>query len=287
MIRKQIEVIIFSEQLNPLQERNLEDVLNCSIMDREQLILEIFKKSAHTAEGKVQVEMAEAEFLKTRIIGKGVEYSQQLGVIGTKGPGETATEKMRRVLADRLRQAKQKLDTLQKARENQRKRRLSSGTPQVCIIGYTNAGKSSLLNVLTKSTVLAENKLFATLDTTTREYYVGGKTKILLSDTVGFISQLPHKLVQAFKSTLDELRYADLLLHVVDASNPEWRGQIVVVNDTIKELDIEKPMIYVMNKIDLLNAEQLEQLNKEVVDFQPHVLINTKSKDGVKELVSI
>ena len=124
--QKQIEVIIFSEQLNPLQERNLEDVLDCSIMDREQLILEIFKKSAHTAEGKIQVEMAEAEFLKTRIIGKGVEYSQQLGVIGTKGPGETATEKMRRVFADRLRQAKQKLETLQKARENQRKRRLSS-----------------------------------------------------------------------------------------------------------------------------------------------------------------
>jgi GTP-binding protein HflX len=254
-------------------------------MDREQLILEIFKKSAHTAEGKVQVEMAEAEFLKTRIIGKGVEYSQQLGVIGTKGPGETATEKMRRVLADRLRQAKQKIEVLQKARENQRKRRLSSGTPQTCIVGYTNAGKSSLLNVLTKSTILAEDKLFATLDTTTREYYVGGKTKILISDTVGFISQLPHKLVQAFKSTLDELRYAELLLHVVDVSNSEWRSQIVVVNETIKELEIEKPMLYVLNKIDLLNAEQLEQLNKEIVDYQPHVLINTKSKDGVKELV--
>lgn len=284
--QKQIEIIIFSETLNPLQERNLEDVLNCNIMDREQLILEIFKKSAHTAEGKIQVEMAEVQFLKTRIIGKGVEYSQQLGVIGTKGPGETATEKMRQVFADRLRQAKQKLETLQKARENQRKKRLSSNIPTLCIVGYTNSGKSSLLNMLTKSTILAEDKLFATLDTTTREFYISGKSKILISDTVGFISQLPHKLVEAFRSTLDELRYANLLLHVVDVSNPEWRSQINVVNDTIKELGVEKPVLYVFNKMDKLSAEELEQLQKEIIDYQSHVLIHTRSKDGVKQLVN-
>jgi GTP-binding protein HflX len=283
--QKDIEVVIFSEQLNPLQERNLEDFIGCSIMDREQLILEIFKKSAHTAEGKIQVEMAEINFLRTRIIGKGVEYSQQLGVIGTKGPGETATEKMRRVFADKLRQAKQKLETLQKARENQRKRRLSSNIPQLCIVGYTNAGKSSLLNILTKSTVLIEDKLFATLDTTTREYFVGGKTKVLISDTVGFISQLPHNLVEAFKSTLEELKFADLLLHVVDASNAEWRSQIQVVNETIKNLGVEKPMLYVFNKIDKLSQEELEPLKQEFNEFQPHILIHTKSKEGVKQLV--
>ncbi len=283
--QKEIEVIIFSEQLNPLQERNLEDLLGCNIMDREQLILEIFKKSAHTAEGKIQVEMAEINFLKTRIIGKGVEYSQQLGVIGTKGRGETATEKMRRVFADKLRQAKQKLEVLQKARENQRKRRLSSNIPQLCIIGYTNAGKSSLLNILTRSSVLIEDKLFATLDTTTREYFVGGKTKILISDTVGFISQLPHNLVEAFKSTLDELRFASLLLHVVDADNAEWRSQIQIVNETVKDLGVEKPMLYVFNKIDKISQDELEQLKKEFNDFQPHVLIHTKSKEGVKQLI--
>lgn len=283
--QKEIEIIIFSEPLSPLQERNLEDVLGCNIMDREQLILEIFKKSAHSAEGKIQVEMAEINFLRTRIIGKGVEYSQQLGVIGTKGPGETATEKMRRVFADKLRQAKQKLETLQKARDNQRKRRLSSNIPQLCIVGYTNAGKSSLLNILTKSTVLIEDKLFATLDTTTREYFVGGKTKVLISDTVGFISELPHNLIEAFKSTLDELRFSNLLLHVVDASNSEWRSQIQVVNETIRDLGIEKPMLYVFNKIDKLSQEELEQLQKEYNDFQPHVLIHTKSKDGVKQLI--
>lgn len=283
--QKKIEIIIFSETLNPLQERNLEDALDCKIMDREQLILEIFKKAAHTAEGKIQVEMAEVQFLKTRVIGRGAEYSQQLGVIGTKGPGETATEKMRQVFAGKLRQAKQKLEVLQKARDNQRKRRLSSNIPNICIVGYTNSGKSSLLNTLTKSTILAEDKLFATLDTTTREYYLGGKTKILISDTVGFISQLPHKLVEAFRSTLDELRYANLLLHVIDLSNSEWRSQINVVNDTIKELGIEKPVLHVFNKIDKLSEQELEQLRKEIVDYQPHVLISTKSKDGVKQLV--
>lgn len=283
--QKEIEIIIFSEQLNPLQERNLEDVLGCNIMDREQLILEIFKKSAHTAEGKIQVEMAEINFLKTRIIGKGVEYSQQLGVIGTKGPGETATEKMRRVFADKMRQAKQRLETLQKARENQRKRRLSSNVPQLCIIGYTNAGKSSLLNILTKSTVLIEDKLFATLDTTTREYFIGGKTKVLISDTVGFISQLPHNLIEAFKSTLDELKFASLLLHVVDVSNSEWRSQIKVVNDTIKDLGVEKPVLYVFNKMDKISQDELEQLQQEFNDYVPYVLIHTKSKEGVKQLI--
>ncbi|KKQ33133.1 MAG: GTPase HflX [candidate division TM6 bacterium GW2011_GWF2_37_49] len=280
------EFVIISESLSPLQQRNLEDVFNCEIMGREHLILEIFKKSAHSAEGKIQVEMAEVEFLKTRVIGRDRNYAQQLGVIGTIGPGETATEKMRRVFADKLRQSKQRLDTLQKARDNQRKKRMSSNLPQVCIVGYTNAGKSSLLNRLTKSTALVEDKLFATLDTTTREFFVDSNRKILISDTVGFISNLPHNLIEAFKSTLNELKYADLLMHVVDVSNPEWRGQIEIVQDTLKEIDVEKPVLYVFNKVDLMNTGMIELMMHEFNDYLPHVFVSTKSKEGVKPLVN-
>jgi GTP-binding protein HflX len=281
----QVEFLIMSEPLSTLQQRNLEDSLNCQIMGREHLILEIFKKSAHTAEGKIQVEMAEVEFLKTRIIGRGKEYAQQLGVIGTIGPGETATEKMRRVFADKLRQAKQKLETLQKSRENQRKKRLDSNLPLFCIIGYTNAGKSSLMNRLTKSAVLTEDKLFATLDTTTREFFIDNKRTFLISDTVGFISNLPHNLVEAFKSTLDELKFANMLLHVVDISNPEWRSQIEIVNDTLKEIGVEKPILYVFNKTDKVAPEILETQQNEFLDYQPNIFINTMSKEGVKPLV--
>lgn len=280
-----IEFIVLSESLSPLQQRNLEDMLNCQIMGREHLILEIFKKSAHTSEGKIQVEMAEVEFLKTRIIGRGKEYAQQLGVIGTIGPGETATEKMRRVFADKLRQAKQKLEVLQKSRETQRKRRMDSNVPLFCIIGYTNAGKSSLMNRLTKSNVLIEDKLFATLDTTTREFFIDNKRKILISDTVGFISNLPHNLIEAFKSTLDELKFANMLLHVVDVSNPEWRSQITIVNDTLQEINVEKPVLYVFNKIDKVNSGMLDLLKYEFSDYEPNVFISTKSKDGIKSLV--
>lgn len=279
------EFVIMSESLSPLQQRNLEDAFNCDLMGREHLILEIFKKSAHTAEGKIQVEMAEVEFLKTRVIGRDRQYAQQLGVIGTIGPGETATEKMRRVFADKLRQAKQKLEILQKARENQRKKRMSSNLPMCCIIGYTNAGKSSLINRLTKSDVLSENKLFATLDTTTRELFIDANRKILISDTVGFISNLPHNLIEAFKSTLDELKYADLLLHVVDVSNPEWRAQIEIVNDTLQGIGVEKPVLYVFNKVDLMNEGMLELMQHEFSDFEPNVFVSSISKEGIKPLV--
>lgn len=282
----QFEFVMISESLSPLQQRNLEDILDCEIMGREHIILEIFKKSAHSAEGKIQVEMAEIEFLKTRVIGRDRNYAQQLGVIGTIGPGETATEKMRRVFADKLRQAKQKLETLQKARDNQRKKRMSSNLPQLCIVGYTNAGKSSLLNRLTKSTALVENKLFATLDTTTRELFIDSNRKVLISDTVGFISNLPHNLIEAFKSTLNELQYADLLMHVVDISNPEWRGQIEIVQDTLQEINVEKPILYVFNKVDLMNTGMLDLMMHEFDDYLPNVFVNTMSKEGVKPLVN-
>lgn len=281
------EYLVVSETLSPLQERNLENVFNCKIIDREQLILTIFKRSAHSSEGKIQVEMAEIEFMKTRIIGRGKELAQQSGIIGPmRGPGETEKEEIKRVFADKLRQAQKRLDTLTRSREVQRKQRLASNVPLICIIGYTNAGKSSLLNRIAKGQVLAENKLFATLDTTTRELFVEGKKKALISDTVGFISQLPHHLINAFRSTLDELKYADLLLHVVDASCPAWENQIDVVHETLKDLGVEKPMLYVFNKIDKLTEEQRTEQISRLVLYTPHVLIHTMSKEGIEPLVT-
>ncbi len=281
------EYVVISEILSPLQERNLENVLDCRIIDREQLILKIFKQSAHTSEGKIQVEMAEIEFMKTRTIGRGRELAQQSGIIGPmRGPGETEKEELKRVFADKLRQARKRLETLTRAREVQRKQRLESHIPLVCIIGYTNAGKSSLLNRIAKGHVLAENKLFATLDTTTRELFIDGKKKALISDTVGFISQLPHHLIDAFRSTLDELRYANLLLHVVDASCPAWEDQIEVVHETLKDLNVYKPMLYVFNKMDKLSPEQHAALMPRLILYTPHVLINTMSKEAVEPLVN-
>jgi len=278
----EIEEVIFSESLSPLQERNLEDLLGCKVHDREALILEIFRQAAHSAEGKIQVEMAELEYLKTRIAGKGAQLAQQAGHIGTRGPGETAKELIKRHLTEKFRQARKRLDTLKKSKEIQRKRRLSSKTPLLCLIGYTNAGKSSILNRLTKSNVLAEDKLFATLDTTTRELYIDHKKVGLLSDTVGFISHLPHHLIEAFQSTLDELHYADLLLHVIDVSNHSWQGHINIVLATLEAIGVKgKKMVYLFNKTDKLSEEELEQAKQEAEAYQPHLFITATSKEGL------
>ena len=286
-----VERIIFSERLTPLQERNIEELTQAIVVDREQLILEIFKKSAHTSEGKVQIAMAEIEFLKTRMSGKGIEYMQQSGLRGGKGPGETMKEKTRRYFAHQIHIAQRHLDILQNTREMQRKKRLSTKIPLIAVIGYTNAGKSSLLNTMTKSAVLAEDKLFATLDTTTRELYlgenktIGSNQKVLMSDTVGFISQLPPQLIKSFRSTLDEIRYAHLLLHVIDLANPLWGHHIRVVKKTLQDLKISVPMIYVFNKIDLVAPARLDMFRMTILDeYQPYVCINTKDKNGVKEL---
>ena len=282
----QIEEIIFSESLTPLQERNLEDYLDCTVWDREKLILEIFKIAALSGEGKIQVEMAEIEYLKTRLSGKGIELAQQEGIVGSKGPGETSKELLKQHFSTQLSKAKKRLDNLERARDTQRKKRMESGIPLISLVGYTNSGKSSLLNILTKSSVLVEDKLFATLDTTTRELYIDNKKIALISDTVGFISQLPHHLIEAFKSTLDELKYSDLLLHVVDSSNQSWKNQINVVNETLKNLDINKQILFVFNKIDKLNQEQLIQLKLDAQDFTQQVFIHTRDKDGLIELIN-
>lgn len=282
----QIDEIVFSETLTPMQERNLGELTGCKIWDREKLILEIFHESAHSAEGKLQVEMAEIEYLKTRLAGKGIELEQQLGVTGkTRGPGETSKEVLKRHLAEKFHRAKKNLEKLKKARDTQRKRRLESHIPLICLVGYTNAGKSSLLNILTKSHIEVADKLFATLDTTTRELFINKKKFALVSDTVGFISQLPHHLIEAFKSTLDELQYANLLLHVVDITNPIWEEQIEVVNETLEELNVHQNIAYVFNKIDKLTNEELENLKLKIAKYAPHILIHTQSKEGIQNLI--
>ncbi len=278
-----IEEVVFSEPLSAQQERNLSNFLGCKIFDRTQLILEIFEKGAQSAEGKNQVELALLQHRKSRLAGRGIHMSQQAGRIGTRGPGETQKEKELQHIGRRITRLKRDLTQLEKTRETQRKRRLITGVPHICLIGYTNAGKSTLINTLTKSDLLAEDKLFATLDTTTRILVIDGKKKGIMSDTVGFIQQLPHHLIEAFKSTLTELQYAHLLLQVIDFSDPNWESHIRVVMEVLKELEVDKPMLYVFNKIDLLeDAEQVTWITRK---YQPSVLISAKSKDGIEPLV--
>ncbi len=281
--KNDIDYVIISEQLTPQQERNIRDTLHRKIFDRTKLILEIFEKAAHSAEGKAQVAIAILEHDKTRLAGKGIHMSQQAGGIGTHGgPGETQKEKERRHIETSILKLKKQLATIQTSRETQRKKRLGSGIKQLCLIGYTNAGKSTILNALTKSTILAEDRLFSTLDTTTRELYINSKKKGVLSDTVGFIQQLPHQLIDAFKSTLSELTYADLLLQVIDVADANWQDHIKVVNQIIKELGLEdKEMLYVFNKIDAA-----PELNQDLLDdYTPHVIISAHSKAGLTQLV--
>lgn len=281
-----IEEVIISEPLTSLQERNLEDYLNVRIFDRTQLILEIFEKAAHTAEGKTQVEIAMLQHKKTRVAGRGFDLDQQRGFIGMRsGAGETRKEKDLRHIENRILTLKDHLKTIEKSRETQRRRRLENRIPLICLIGYTNAGKSTLLNLLTKSNVLAEDKLFATLDTTTRELFLNHQKIGLLSDTVGFIQQLPHNLIEAFKSTLAELSYADLLLEVIDIADPNWQTHIHVVKRILHELEIEKPIVYVFNKFDRLSPEEQAERLHQIEQFSPHAVVSALSKEGVEPLL--
>lgn len=281
--KEKFEEVIISDQLSPLQERNLNNLLHCRVFDRTQLILEIFEKSAHSAEGKMQVEIAMFHFKKSRVAGKGVHMSQQSGHIGGKGPGETAKEKELRHLEEHINKLKKHLKVLQKNRDVQRKQRLDNQIPHICLIGYTNTGKSTLLNQLTKANVLAEDRLFATLDTTTRELYIDSKKKGVISDTVGFIQQLPHTLIDAFKSTLSELQYADLLLHVVDIADPDWQNHIKVVNEILEELGVTKETLYVFNKADTPVEQHASEHERDA--YLPSVAISAKTKEGIVPLV--
>ena len=281
--KQDIDLIVISETISPRQERNLEDYLEREITDRTRLILEIFEKAAHSAEGKAQVEIAVLKYQKSRLAGKGIHLSQQTGAIGLRGgPGETLKEQEKRHINQNILRLKKQLKKIQQSRDTQRKRRLDAQVPHMCLIGYTNAGKSTILNALTKSDVLAQDKLFATLDTTTRTLFVSGTNKGILSDTVGFIQNLPPHLIEAFKSTLSELEYADLLIHVVNVSDLNWQSHIRVVQEILDDLGIDKPVLYVFNKIDKL--ADLEPLQEALDRYQPHVLASAQSKDGLQDL---
>lgn len=277
--------IIISDMLSAQQERNLNDLFDCPILDRTRLILSIFEKSATTSEGKLQVEIAKFQFAKTRVTGHGVHLDQQSGSIGVRsGPGETMKEATLRHLNHSILTLKKHLEKLDKARATQRKQRLNQQIPQLCLIGYTNAGKSSILNALTNSDVLAKDQLFATLDTTTRQLNIGPKKIGLLSDTVGFIQQLPHQLIDAFKSTLAELEFASLLLVVIDISDNNWRSHIDVVLETLDDIDVDKDMLFVFNKIDRLTKKELQERLASFGFFAPYVAVSCIKEKGLDPL---
>jgi GTP-binding protein HflX len=279
----EIEQVIISEPLSSRQAGNLGELFDCNIFDRTELILEIFEKSAHTAEGKLQVAIAQLQHKKSRLAGRGINYAQQSGAIGVRGGfGETAKEKETRHIDDSILQIKRHLVKMHSARETQRKQRLSNNEPNICLIGYTNAGKSTILNILTNSNVLAEDKLFATLDTTTRSLFVNGKKKGTISDTVGFIQQLPPRLIDAFKSTLSELHHADLLLHVVDIGDSGWQNHIRVVHAILEDLEVETPMLYVFNKADKVDTTLLTGALEK---YEPHVVVSSLSKKSIEPLI--
>lgn len=249
-----IQTIIFDDELTPTQIRNIEKAAECKILDRTNLILDIFAQRARTAHAKVQVELAQYQYLLPRLTRMWTHLERQRGGIGLRGPGETEIETDRRIIRDKIAKLKEQLEKIDKQMATQRKNR--GQMVRVSLVGYTNVGKSTLMNLLSKSDVFAEDKLFATLDTTVRKVVIGN-LPFLLSDTVGFIRKLPHHLVESFKSTLDEVREADILLHVVDISHPNFEDQIKVVEQTLHEIDgTEKPVYLVFNKIDAFTYVQ-------------------------------
>ncbi len=255
------DVILFDHDLSPSQQRNIEGVVHTRVIDRTQLILDIFARHARTREGQLQVELAQLEYMLPRLAGRGVEMSQLGGGIGTRGPGETQLETDRRKIYRRVRHVKQQIENVRRIRAQQRQRRESVPVATVALVGYTNAGKSTLFNALTQSNVVASSRMFATLDPTIRGAELPSKRKVLFSDTVGFIRHLPHTLVSAFRATLEEVQRATLIIQVSDASSPVSGEQDVQVESVLKELEADKkPRLRVMNKIDLLPPKQRESL---------------------------
>lgn len=274
--------VVCDDELSPAQLRNLEDALDTKVMDRTMVILDIFAARATTSEGKIQVELAQLKYRAARLVGLRSSLSRLGGGIGTRGPGEKKLEMDRRLIHERISQLKAELEDVKRHRDLIRKQREKAHTPVAAIVGYTNAGKSTLLNRLTDAGILAEDKLFATLDPTTRSLELESGQKILLTDTVGFIRKLPHHLIEAFKSTLEEAKYSDIILHVVDCSNPNMDMQMHVVYETLRDLEVEdKIIITVFNKTDRKTDGEFPRDLQS--DYQ--VQISAKTGDGLGQLI--
>ena len=275
--------IVCDDELSPAQLSNLKDELDIKVLDRTLVILDIFAAHAQTSEGKLQVELAQLKYRSSRLAGLGKNLSRLGGGIGTRGPGESKLESDRRAIRERVSQLRSEIEKVESSRETLRKHRMSDGIPVIAIVGYTNAGKSTFLNKITDAGILAEDKLFATLDPTTRNLKIPDGEEVLFTDTVGFISKLPHNLVDAFKSTLEEAKYADLILHVADASNPEVDEQMKVVYRTLEELKVTgKPVITFLNKQDKLEEERI------IKDIKADAVVKGSAKTGagIDELLS-
>jgi GTP-binding protein HflX len=299
----EIDLLVFDDELSATQLRNIEKALECKILDRTNLILDIFAKRAKTSYAKTQVELAQYQYILPRLTRMWTHLERQRGGIGLRGPGESELETDRRIIRDKIQDLKEDLERIDRQMATQRKGR--GNIVRVALVGYTNVGKSTLMNLLSKSDVFAENKLFATLDTTVRKVVIGN-LPFLLSDTVGFIRKLPHHLVESFKSTLDEVREADILLHVADISHPGFDEQIAVVNQTLSELKaIDKPILLIFNKIDAYTYDKkdeddltprmpvnftLDELKNSWMAQNNHVktiFISAKQKDNIEELRQI
>lgn len=279
---RQADTVVCDDELSPAQLRNLSDALDVKVIDRTVMILDIFAKHATTNEGKLQVELAQLRYRSSHLIGERSELSRLGGGIGTRGPGEQKLEQDRRLIRNRISQLKKELEQVTRTRTLTRKKRQENSIPVVAIVGYTNAGKSTLLNYLTGAGVLSQDKLFATLDPTTRKLTTEEGEEFLLIDTVGFIRKLPHHLIQAFRSTLEEAKYADIILHVVDCSNPDMDAQMFTVYETLHRLEVgDKKIITAFNKIDLSDGtDVLKDLKADRT-----VRISAKTGDGIPDLI--
>ena len=276
------DMVIFDNGLSPSQQRVLSEDLGVSVLDRSALILDIFAQRARTREGRLQVELAQYQYLLPRLTGMWTHLERQAGAIGTRGPGETQLESDRRHIRRKISKLEEELKDVRRVRATQRERRIKNEVPVVAIVGYTNAGKSTLLNRLTGAAIPANDRLFDTLDTTTRTLEISDTCTVLISDTVGFIRKLPHQLVEAFKATLEELEYADLLLHVIDVSNPEWQHQAEVVENLIVELGAsDLPRIDVFNKCDCVEAGDLRPHGTDIC------AISARTGEGVDRLLEM